>query len=135
MAADWLSSIAPHEVRTVYDGDRAGDIDATCPLTGGHAETNTCFHVRNAKLNDEFMIFCLHTDCKLLAAKANGKQDRGKYLDALCVKHGVECATELLPFCSEAAQVSWAPDPLAAFEEIKQPPPGAASAGAATARA
>ena len=119
LAADWISSIAPGEIRRKLEG---GEVDATCPLTGGHDPKNLCFHVMNAKPGDSFNIWCLHDDCKRLSAKPNGKQDRGRYLDALCVKHGIASATELVEWCDEATQVAWAPDRMAVYEEIDELP-------------
>ena len=51
LAADWLSSIASGEIRRKLEG---GEVDATCPLTGGHDPKNLCFHVMNAKPGDSF---------------------------------------------------------------------------------
>ena len=82
----------------------------------------------NAKPGDSFNIWCLHDDCKRLSAKPNGKQDRGKYLDALCVKHGIASATELVEWCDEATQAAWANDRMAAFDEFEEVP-GAGRAG------
>ena len=120
MAADCIKTLAPDEIRHEYTGNRAGQIDATCPMTGGHDPANRCFHVRNAKPDDEFTIWCKHDDCKTLAAKENGKQDRGKFLDAWCMQHGIKSAAELLDFCDDAARASWPPDRFAAFEEIEE---------------
>lgn len=89
-AQDWLSHL---------------DEDLQCPWADSHTAPehgakDTGFGVRNASQEDGngFGMWCMH-GCKSDLTRGmgeNGKQDRAKYLDALCAKHGVKDAQELV---------------------------------------
>ncbi len=84
-----------------------GGIHCRCPNQHGEvsgrphtdeSDTTTAFWVRNPQDGQGYVIKCLTAGC---SERFNG--DALVFLDALCVRHGIKNASELIPF-SETAQ-------------------------------